>query len=104
MRGLVQQRPGRRRRRLQLGIDVDDADVRIVLLVAGISDEGGAQHRFGALDRTGIAATCVLHCARDRPHIVTAGIEVVGLGSGEELDELLRSRARPWRASGPRRW
>ena len=106
MGSVVQQPACGRRSGPELGIDVDDPDAGVVLLVAGVGDEGGAEHRLGALDRSGTAAIGVLHRPLDRPNVVAPRVKIVGLSGSEQLDQLLRcgSRARrePQRRSAAR--
>ena len=87
------------RLRLQLLVDIDNAEARVVAEIAGIRDERAAQHRVGALDCGRIAAAGLGRRAGQSTNIVAAGVEVVGLGGSQELDQL--SGGRPGRPSEP---
>ena len=88
--GVGQQRARRRRHWFELRIDIDHPDPRIVAQVAGVGDEGRAEHHFGALDRARTAAHRIADRARHAARIVALGLKVVGLRGGKQLEQLLR--------------
>src|SRR5206468_6686088 len=61
------------RLRLQLLVDIDNAEARVVAEIAGIRDERAAQHRVGALDCGRIAAAGLGRRAGQSTNIVAAG-------------------------------
>ena len=84
----AEQRHWRRRRRLELGIDINHA-ARVVLHIAGEGHEGLAEHDVGALRGAWLTALRRLDCSRHAFHIVAVGIEMVGLGGAEQHQQLL---------------
>jgi len=75
-------------------IDVNHAHPRIMSEITGVGDERVAEHRFRPLDRRRIARAGVSRGTGEAANVIAARVQMVGLGAGEQLNELVGGRSR----------